>query len=50
MGGIGANHVAQKPLPPSAAYFFCSVVVGLIGALTDVFEGYRSPLFSPPLL
>ncbi len=37
VGGIEANHVAEKPLPPSAAFFFCIVVVCLIGTLIDVF-------------
>lgn len=37
VGGIGANHVAQKLLPPSAAFFSSTVVVCLIGTLMDVF-------------
>lgn len=36
VGGIGATHVAQNR-GPSAAFFFCTVVVCLIGTLMDVF-------------
>lgn len=46
VGGIGANRVAQKPLPPSAAFFFCAVVVCLIGTLMAVLFTGNTESFS----